>query len=422
MYLFLWAETLAPRTTAYSVSPGLIVPQGRGLRRPIKDIRITSFALLLKNLPLITKMLSRIASRSYSVTTREAPGNLSKLTVVVKDAGSKTGKSGISHLLAKYNFLNTEAKSGLRFTRESELLGGIVSSTVTRDSLVLSTQFLKQDLPYFVEALGNVLSKTSFRPHELPETVLPAALDEYSSANSSNLTKALEKLHQISFKKGYGNPLYYDGEISISANDIKEFASSVYVLDNIDFYGSGIVESDLKGFIDELNLQALPKTASVKPPAVQVYQGKEARIRTHGVSVATIGIPIKPSDFAKFDVLSATIGSSIVPNVNSSLAKVGATSEVLKYRDAGLFVINATGDAPAVSEAIKKAKSIVDAVKTTDLTKSVKNAQLAAALQSSFEVPLEYTIDSSAAKPAKLTDFNYVAVGDIDILPFADEL
>ena len=39
------------------------------------------------------------------------------------------------------SLLNNGAKSALRFTRESELLGGTFESKVTRDALILNTTF-----------------------------------------------------------------------------------------------------------------------------------------------------------------------------------------------------------------------------------------------------------------------------------------
>lgn len=376
-------------------------------------------------------MLSRVSTRSYSsaaqtvkLTAREAPGKLSTLSVVVNNAGSKAGKSGVAHLLSKFNFLNTESKSALRFTRESELLGGIVSSNVTRDSLVLKAQFLREDLPYYVEELGNVLTKTSFRDHELPETVLPAAKAQNAEAQGSNAFKAFESLHEISFRKGLGNPLYYDGTTPATIDDIKQFAAEAYNASNVSVYASGVNENDLTQFINESAFSALPAGASKSTP-VELHNGKESRIRAAGGSAAVIGVPIKPADFAKYEVLSAAVGSSYLPGASAPLAQIpGAISKVLKYQDAGLFVVCVCGsDAAVVAQGVKAAKKAVDSVSSTDLSNATKSAELAVALQSTFESPLNVKIDASAANsPAKLGEFNYVAVGNVDLLPYASEL
>jgi ubiquinol-cytochrome c reductase core subunit 2 len=50
----------------------------------------------------------------------------------------------------------------LRITRETELLGGQISSTHSRENVVLQTKFLSKDLPYFAELLAEVATQTKF--------------------------------------------------------------------------------------------------------------------------------------------------------------------------------------------------------------------------------------------------------------------
>ncbi|ODV79155.1 ubiquinol-cytochrome-c reductase complex core protein 2 mitochondrial precursor [Suhomyces tanzawaensis NRRL Y-17324] len=364
-----------------------------------------------------TRYFSTAAS-GVKLTSREASGNLSTLSVVVKNAGSKDGKSGVAHLLSKFNFLNTGAKSALRFTRESELLGGVFSSTVGRDATVLKTSFLKQDLPYYVEALGNVLTNTSYRPHELKEVVLPAALAESAAAHGSNAFTALEALHEVSFRRGLGQPLYYDGTTKISVDEIAEFASKAYNTSAVSIHASGVNGEDLAKFVEESAFSALASGAS-SSPSVESFTGKEARIRASGESVALIGIPVKPADFGKYEVLSAAIGNSQLPGVSTPLAKIpGATSFLYKYQDAGLFVVSVSGSGVNVAQGIKEAKKALS-VSDSALTEATKAAELSVALQSTFEAPLSVKVE---AGKAPVSEFNYVAIGDVDYLPYANEL
>jgi len=370
-------------------------------------------------------MLSRVSARSLSTATkaikvaaRDAPGSLTNLSVVVNNAGSKTGKSGVAHLAAKFNFLNTGSKSALRFTRESELLGGVFSTNVTRDAIVLNTQFLKEDLPYYVEALGSVLTNTSFRPHEFVEVVLPAAKAEYEAAHVSNAFTAVESLHELSFRKGLGNPLYFDGTTKVTVDEVVQFASDAYKQSNVSIFASGANPEDLEKFIGESPFAYLAPGSSSAAP-VELFKGKESRIRAGGESGAFIGVPVKNSEFGKYETLSAAIGSSVLPGASSPLSKIGATSFLYKYQDAGLFVVSVTGSAAEVAQGIKQAKKVIDSVSTTDLTNAAKATQLSVALQSTFESPLEIKADAS---PVKLGEFNYVAIGDVDALPYASEL
>jgi ubiquinol-cytochrome c reductase core subunit 2 len=47
-------------------------------------------------------------------------------------------------------------------TRETELLGGKLFAYHTRENLVIGAKFMREDLPYFVEVLGDVATKTRY--------------------------------------------------------------------------------------------------------------------------------------------------------------------------------------------------------------------------------------------------------------------
>lgn len=374
-------------------------------------------------------MLSRASIRAYStipnavkVASKDSAHNLTNLSVVINNAGAKTGKSGISHLLSKFTFLSNGAKSALRFTRESELLGGAFESQVTRDALVLKTSFLKQDLPYYVEALGNVVSNTKFTPHEFEEVVLPAAKSEAALADSNPVFKGVEKLHEITFRKGLGNPLFYNESTPISLEEIAEFSKEQFTGENISIVAEGANEEDLTKFVSDSAFCYLPtkSASSIQSLPVQFFQGQEARVASKGASSALIGVPVKPADFGKYEVLSAAIGSSSAPTASAPLAQIpGATSHLYKYQDAGLFVISVSGEASQVAQGIKQAKAAAEAVSSADLSGAVKLAELSVALQSSVDAPVDIKL---AAEKAPISEFNYVAVGNLDVLPYASEL
>lgn len=373
-------------------------------------------------------MLSRFSTRAYStapvkLVARDASGSLSTLSVKISNAGSKNGKVGVAHLLSKFGFLNTETKSALRFTRESELLGGKFSSYVTRDAIVFSTQFLKQDLPYYVDELASTLAKPLYRPYEFSETAKPVAKAEAAAANADNAFVALEELHALSFRRGYGNSLYYHDANPVSYEDVVDYSSSVYTQGNVQILASGVKELDLAQFVADSAFADLP-AGSTPAPKVVTKTGKESRVAATGASVAAIGVPVAKADFAKYEVLAAAAGTSVLSGASSPLAQIpGADSKLYKYEDAGLFVVSVSGsDAAAVGAGIKSAKAVLTKISAADLTKATKAAELSVALQESFEFPHSITISADSGKGAKLGEFNYVAVGNTDLLPFADEL
>jgi ubiquinol-cytochrome c reductase core subunit 2 len=74
---------------------------------------------------------------------------------------------------------NTQRRSALRITRESELLGGQLSASHTREALILEASFLRDDLPFFAELLAEVISSTKYTSEIIP---LPA-----TTANLANV-------------------------------------------------------------------------------------------------------------------------------------------------------------------------------------------------------------------------------------------
>jgi len=370
-------------------------------------------------------MLSRRLARSIPSSARgyatkiqatdfEA-GKVSSLTVKVNAGSRYAPKDGLSHLLSRFNFQNTKSKSALRLTRESELLGGEFSSKVDRDAIYLTANFLKENLPYFVNALGDVLYKTSFRPHEFPEIVLPAAKYDLQSAIANPIFRASELLHSITYRGDLGKPLFYDGVEKITLDDIKSYADQVYVKENIEIYGKGINQKDLDSFVKESSLFTLPEGTSLLPSkAPKTYEGVESRLRSTGASVAAIAIPVKSSDFATYEVLTQYLSSPL-----SELSQIISEVKFNKYAQSGLFTLAVKGDSTTVSSNIKKIVSSLKKSTNISIANQLTAAQLALSNDSAL-VPL--SLDVSKVKDFKLGKFNYVAVGDVNNLPYADEL
>lgn len=67
-----------------------------------------------------------------------------------------------------YGFQTTQRRSALRIARESELLGGQLTASHTREALVIEASFLRDDLPYFAELLAEVVSQTKYTSKRWP--------------------------------------------------------------------------------------------------------------------------------------------------------------------------------------------------------------------------------------------------------------
>ena len=100
--------------------------------------------------------------------SRDLPGPTTHLAVVAKAGTRYEPLPGFSDGLEKFAFKNTFRRSALRIVRETELLGGEISAYHSRENLILSAKFLRDDLPYFVELLGEVISQTKFSGKHFP--------------------------------------------------------------------------------------------------------------------------------------------------------------------------------------------------------------------------------------------------------------
>jgi ubiquinol-cytochrome c reductase core subunit 2 len=356
------------------------------------------------------------ASRGYAtkVSAVDTAGKISSLTVKINAGARYAPKDGLSHLLSRFNFQNTRQRSALRLTRESELLGGEFSSTFDRESIYLTANFLKESLPYYVNALGDVLYKTSYRPHELPEIVQPVAKYDLSKALANPIYKAEELLHAATFRSGLGNPLYYDGVEKVSLDDIKQFSDKVYVKSNIEILGKGINEGDLKRFISDSTFNQLPEGSSlVSSEAPKTFEGVESRLRAIGPSVAAIAIPVKKADYATYEVLANYVSSI------AEFSELVSEAKFNKYNQVGLFTLYVKGAPSAVSSNIK---AIVSSLKKgANISSAVPLTQTQLALSNETSIST-FDLDVSKVKDFKLGKFNYVALGDANQLPYADEL
>lgn len=101
-------------------------------------------------------------SQGVKFASRDMPGPTTQLAVVAKAGSRYQLLPGYADGLEKFAFKSTQRRSALRITREAELLGGQLSASHSRESIVISAKFLQQDLPYFAELLGEVVSQTRY--------------------------------------------------------------------------------------------------------------------------------------------------------------------------------------------------------------------------------------------------------------------
>lgn len=319
---------------------------------------------LLRSTRLQSGRRSFTTSVVSGITTAIRPSNgpISEVSVIIKAGSRYENQPGLSHVLEKFAFRNTENKSALRLVRETELLGGCFETFHDRENIVLKAKFLKQNLPYFVKALGDTLQNTLFNKYELDEAVAPLAAKEAELARSDAGFLSQEAAYEAAFRSGLGNGLLVEPHSSVSIEQVKEFSQKAYTKANITLAGVAVEEKDFQALIDE-NFGSITNGEVLDIPSSIVHSG-DVRIRSSGPSAVTIGFPTdKPSPI--YYILAEILGGKTNvkwgngSNVLSPVASKTGTTIETKYRpysDAGILTVTIKGStSDAVASATKAA-------------------------------------------------------------------
>ncbi|KIK66374.1 hypothetical protein GYMLUDRAFT_218498 [Collybiopsis luxurians FD-317 M1] len=395
----------------------------------------------------------------------------SSVTFLVKAGSRFEPKAGVAHGLKNFAFKGTAKRSALGTVRESELYGGVLSASLSREHLALTAEFLRGDEQYFVDVLSSILTSTRFARHEYNEYVLPTMSAEIATSQSNPSFQAIELAHALAFHHtGLGSSLIAPPhfEHHVSHEDIKAFAQSVFGnKDNLAVLGTGIEQGKLAELVERSLSGAFTSSSSAATVIPSKYFGGESRIQTQHGGPQTVFIGFGTAGSAPPAELSA-LASYLSPTpsikwspgtspISSALSSIPASVEVvyLPYTDASLFGFVVQGATP---ESVRQAgKAAVDALKKIgneglkgdELKKAVAKAKFAAAsavegreglvgvlggkvLGRGAAATLDESIKAlegvnesgfvkatSALVKAKPV---YVAVGDVASLPYADEV
>lgn len=403
-------------------------------------------------LRVIRTVPRRTSIRSFS--TAEAAGvkvfslddsrPVSQVSLVVNAGSRFQSVPGTAHVLEKFFYQNTVARSGLRFVRESELLGGQLSSKVGREQIVLTTSFLREDLPYFVQALGDIACETRFQKYELDEMAGPNAILEAKLKGEDPMFTATDAVHAVSFRRGLGNPLLVQPYSSVSIDNVQTYAREAYTKANVSIVGRGVIHEDLVSLVSDA-FSTLSVGSALTTPKAE-FIGGESRIGSSTGNAAVLAFPVESEAIGQ--ILAYLLGAgepSLKWNVgNSPLSIAGAktgtlmSANVLSYSDAQLLTVGVSGDsASAVSEGLKEAVTAIKglaAPSKESLTRAVAQAKFAEI--SGAETNVFKAIFSKDLALTKVTDAkvksagsslisgkkSLAVVGQVHELPYLDEL
>lgn len=326
----------------------------------------------------------------------------------------------------------------------------------------MTAEFLKEDLPYFVEVLGDVVTDTQYTKHQYVEEVVPQIASEYQQAQTQPEMLAADVAHSLAFRTGLGNSLFASPLHPVDVTAIEAYAQNAFSKSNIAVLGSGVSSEELSSLVSE-HFGSAP-TGSALTTSPSKYFGGESRIETDLKGSGVFFLALPGGKVASAHTLLRYVlggesylkwapGASPLSAIQAGSAKVQAVH--MPYSDTGLFGVLVSGEASQVREAATKAVSALKdvaskGVKDDEAKRAVAKAKFAVAqlLDSSRAGALE-TVGSEiladgrftsleeifsqldkikasditeAAKSALKAKPTTVAVGDVRALPYVDEL
>ncbi|TIA90547.1 hypothetical protein E3P99_01534 [Wallemia hederae] len=350
--------------------------------------------------------MQRSLARNSNLKSAFKPSLASSVNVVFNAGTRFEDSQGVANVLKNFAFRDTENRSSLRQVREAEAAGGVLYSTLTRDNLTLSADFLPGHEDLFISLLADVVKSTKFNAHEYKESVKPAIEAEVNAAQHNPLIQAIDTAHTIAFRRGLGNSLFSASENPVDLQDVKKFASKVYSADNVAFLSTG--QSDVSSTLSSY-FSGLTTTGQVSSDKSHYFGGEQRFNLAHdGHANPTAFIAwgtTQPS--AAHSVLAEFLGgqsSNIKWSRGTSPLSAIDEGDVkalnFEYSDANLFGFTVESNTDQnVKSASQKAVAALKAV----ADKGVESDKLAAAIAKS---KFNYTLYADSAQGWKQLNGN----------------
>ncbi|KAF9283417.1 ubiquinol-cytochrome c reductase core subunit 1 [Mortierella alpina] len=345
-------------------------------------------------------------------------------------------KAGIAHFVKNFGFKNNGKRSAFRIARETELVGGVLSSNLGRETVSFTAECLKEDVPYFVEVFGDLVNQTKFAEHEFHSVATEVAA-ECSLAESSPEVAVIEAVHSAAFRNGLGNSVYAAPYADISTEDLRKYASENFVASKLALVATGVSESELKSLADSAFSQVAAGSASKVEGSK--YYGGDVRVVSNTpvghIAVAFQGAAAGTPEFYTAQVLRSLLGgdrfvkwsTSGVSPLSAAAGKIGHGAQIsafnFGYSDAGLFGVYAQAQHKDVTEAAKTAvaslKAAAKSISADEFKRALAQAKFEAASRFETRVSSTEILAAQALQGQKvsasesLAAFDKVQAGDV---------
>lgn len=297
---------------------------------------------------------------------------LSSVGVFVK-AGSRyetMENQGVSHVLRLASNLTTKGVSAFKICRGVEALGGSLSVTSSRETMVYSAECLRDNLDLLFEYLVNVTAAQEFRPWEVSELTSRVKIDK-ALAQQCPQIGVIEKLHEAAYKNALSNSLYCPDYMvgRITPTQLHSYVEDNFTTGRMALVGLGVKHSVLRQMGEGL---LSVRSGTGAPVAKAVYRGGELRVQNnddlvHALITSEGGVT-GSAEANAFSVLQRILGSgphvkrgsNITSKLSQGIAKAttqpfDATAFNASYSDSGLFGVYTIAQADSAGEVIKAA-------------------------------------------------------------------
>eukprot|EP00842_Homolaphlyctis_polyrhiza_P000450 jgi/Hompol1/1405/HPOL_001473-RA len=312
---------------------------------------------------------------------------------------------------------------------ESELRGNTIYSAVTREHVILASDFLRDDLVDAVPLLIKNVFNPSLQSYEFLDAA-PLTEQQTAAAHADAKTKVIEQLHHVAFRTGLGNPLFASSEAlhGLTRADVQKFAAKHLSADRVTIVGTGVAHTELVALVEkaleDANVSLAPAATDAKAPASR-YFGGSARIEAgpHSETLVAYALPGAAAgsrDHAVARVLRSLLGGSPrsikwgsrngATGLLASAASAEASAEAFDaaYSDAGLigFLVHAPSASSATAAtraAVQTIKSLASSPVSAEALARAKKAAIIDLEDSRSHATIEHVIaDPSAVAAAAL--------------------
>ncbi|KAL1914414.1 uncharacterized protein VTP21DRAFT_8932 [Calcarisporiella thermophila] len=194
-------------------------------------------------------------SNGLRVVTENTAGHFAAVGVYV-DAGSRyeTPKTrGISHILDRLAFKNTEHRTAEEMIAELESLGGNIMCSSSREAIMYQGAIFKQDLARIISLYAEAVRRPLITPEEVAEQ-RETAMYEISEIYSKPDMILPELLHTSAFHENtLGNPLLCPPEnLELMTPElIREYISTWYVPERIVIAAAGAPHDQVVQLVEQ---------------------------------------------------------------------------------------------------------------------------------------------------------------------------